>query len=79
MTEKKVYKCWYDDVPEDEDPVEVTARSPANAAEQFVEHDWEGGAEWYLVKVRDGEDVSRWRVNIETVTEFTARRVKEES
>ena len=76
---EKTFKCWYDDNEEDDDPVEITARFPEKAAEQFVERDWEGGAEWYFVMVRDGEDVSRWKVTVETTTEFTARRAKEKT
>jgi len=78
MTEKK-FKCWYEETEENEDPVDITASFPEEAAVRFVERDWEGGAEWFLVRVRDGKDVSRWKVTVETTTEFTARRAKEES
>jgi hypothetical protein len=79
MMTGKLYKCWYDDNEEDDDPVSIAASDPRGAAEQFIERDWEGGAEWYFVMVRDGEDVSRWKVTVETTTEFTARRSKEKT
>jgi hypothetical protein len=79
MMTGKLYKCWYNDNEEDDDPVSIAASDPQRAAEQFVERDWEGDAEWYSVMVRDGEDVSRWRVTVETTTEFTARRSKEKT
>jgi hypothetical protein len=75
---EKTFKCWYNEKEgdEDDDPVDITARSAEEAASRFVERDWEGEAEWYFVGVRDGQDVSRWRVTVEVTTEFTARRVK---
>jgi hypothetical protein len=78
MTEK-TYKCWDADTYEDEAPAEIVARSPEAAATTFIEQCWDGGVEYCFVKVRDGAHVSRYKVTIETRTEFSTRRCEEKS